>query len=300
MPFSRRDFIKSTAGVLASSLVLNGHAMHVNKSKVKLSAHLWVYASKFPPDWNSNTVLENVFSDLSYAGYDGVELMHVNLRDDTMIPRIQDLMKKYSLPVTGTSYGGAFWDKQQHESVLVDVERVLTNLQKVGGTTFGISVGDARRKKSQSELDAQAELLKKVMHRCDHYKVVPNLHNHTYEVENDLYDLKETLSRVRGIKLGPDINWLIRGGVDPVWFIDTYGSEIVYLHIRDQDQHGVWTETVGTGATDFKSVGKALKRNKFSGSAAVELAFSNDFVPTRPLREDWKLSREFVVRTFEW
>jgi sugar phosphate isomerase/epimerase len=284
---------------MVSTLVLQGYSLPLFKTKTKISAHLWVYASKFPPDWNSNPVLEQVFSDLAYAGYDGVELMDANLRVDSIVPEIQGFIKKYNLPVTGTSYGGAFWDKEKHDTILTDVEKVLSNLQKVGGTTFGISVGDARRIKTEAELDAQAELLKKVIVRCDHYGIVPNLHNHTYEVENELHDLKGTLARVPEIKLGLDLNWLIRGGVDPVWFIDTYGKNIIYLHIRDHDEKGVWTEAVGSGSTDFKEIAKALRRSKFSGSAAIELAFPNNFEPTMSLRENWKLSREYVRKTFK-
>ena len=48
-------------------------------AKVPVNAHLWVYASKYPPKWNSTPDLEKVFADMSYAGIDGVELMDVNL-----------------------------------------------------------------------------------------------------------------------------------------------------------------------------------------------------------------------------
>ena len=63
--------------------------------------------------------------------------------------------------------------------------------------------------------------------------MVPNLHNHNYEVENDMHDLKGTLARLPHTKLGPDLNWLVRGGVDPVAFLRQYASQIVFLHLRD-------------------------------------------------------------------
>ena len=67
---------------------------------------------------------------------------------------------------------------------------------------MGISVGNAGHVKTPAELDAQADILKKIMAICARYSVAPNLHNHTYEVENNLYDLKGTLSRIPDIKLG--------------------------------------------------------------------------------------------------
>ena len=54
------------------------------------------------------------------------------------------------------------------------------------------------------------------------------------EVENNSYDLMGTVVSIPDINLVPDLIWLIRVGVDPIWFIDTYQKHIVYLHIRDQ------------------------------------------------------------------
>ena len=71
--------------------------------------------------------------------------------------------------------------------------------------------------------------------------VVLNLHNHTYEVENVMHDLEGTLARIPDVKLGPDLNWLVRAGVDPVEFIHRFGKQIVFMHIRDQKADGTWS-----------------------------------------------------------
>ena len=127
--------------------------------------------------------------------------------------------------------------------------------------------------------------------------VVLNLHNHTYEVENGMHDLKGTLARIPEVKLGPDLNWLVRGGVDPVTFIQTFGDKIVFLHIRDQNADGTWSEAVGEGAMDYVAIGKALRAANFSGDAVIELAHERDFKLTRPLRESLKMSRAYVRQT---
>ena len=268
--------------------------------KIPVPGHLWVYASRFPPLYDCSSVLEEVFRDFQYAGMDGVEVMEVNLRHDDAVARIQFLINKYHVPVTGTSYGGALWDKNAHPAIEADVQLVARRLQDVGGRTMGISVGNAGHVKTQGELDAQADMLEKIMSICARQSIVPNLHNHTYEVENSLHDLRGTLTRIPDIKLGPDLNWLIRGGVDPVQFIEQYGKRIVYLHIRDQKANGEWTEAVGEGATNFKAIAQALQQAHFSGIAAIELAFPSNFAPVRPLKEDWKISREYVRTTFGW
>ena len=260
-----------------------------------------MYASKFPPNWDCTPVLDTVFSDLSFAGIEGVELMEIQLRHDDSVERINTLIKKYNLPVSGSSYGVGFdmWDTAQHKTILEDIKVVVPRLGQVGGKTFGISVGNKKNGlKTEAELDAQAEMLQKVRTICTDHGIEANLHNHTYEVENDMHDLKGTLKRIPDFKLGPDLNWLIRGGINPVDFINIYGTQIVYLHVRDQYKDGTWSEYVGQGDTDFKSIATALKAQNFHGQVAVELAFPNDFEPKNELREDWKLSRKFVQKTF--
>jgi sugar phosphate isomerase/epimerase len=303
---TRRRFIKNTGLGLASTLTLPTFLQSClsedHNDKVKVNAHLWVYASKYPPNWDCTPDLETIFSDLSYAGIDGLELMEVILRHDDAVDNLNLLRRKYNVNVSGSSYGVGFnmWNRNQHEDIVNDLLLVLPRLRQVGGETFGISVGGADHHKTEEELDAQAELLLKVRELCEDNGIEANLHNHTYEVENDMHDLKGTLARIPDFKLGPDLNWLVRGGVDPVAFINTYGKQITYLHIRDQYDDGTWTEYVGQGNMDFPAMAAALKEQGFNGQAAIELAFPDDFTPENSLKEDWKLSRDYIRKVFGW
>jgi sugar phosphate isomerase/epimerase len=302
---SRRGFLKKSAMYLAGMLL---PAKFANQAlaedlapfKPKISAHIWVYASAYPPNWDATPALENAFRDLHVAGFDGVELMEVILRHDDAVEHLGRLQKQYELPVTGSSYGAPMWDATKHSEILSDVTLVVKRLGQLQGKTLGISVGDAGRVKTESELDAQAQLLRKIVAICGDSGVVLNLHNHTYEVGNGMHDLKGALARIPDIKLGPDLNWLVRAGVDPVSFIKTYGHQIVYMHIRDQYQDGTWTEYVGQGVTDFPAIAEALRSVNFRGRAAVELAFPAHYVPKYPLAEDWKRSRDYLRTVFGW
>lgn len=297
---TRRDFLK-TSGLAGAALLTNSFGCSAKipaANKVPLYAHLWVYASRYPPNWDCTPILDEVFSELKYAGLQGVEMMEVHFRHNDVVPRLKEMIQKYSLPVTGTSYNAPMWNKAEGQKILEDVELVTGRLNAVGGSMLGITVGDAKHVKTEEELDTQGDLLKKIMAICAKNKIEPNLHNHTFEVNNNMHDFKGIISRVPELKLGPDINWLVRGGVDPVWFIKTYGDKMVYMHIRDQDAKGVWTETVGEGVIDFPAIAKALKEINYNGKAAIELAF--DKPPVNPVKEDWKKSREYVKKVFGW
>jgi sugar phosphate isomerase/epimerase len=284
-----------------SLMYTNGIANHHSHTTLKdqkalVGAHPWIYAAQLP-DYDITPAISKIFQDIKYAGYDGLELMHHPLRNHNTTLIIHEECDRYNLPVIGTSYGANMWDKTRHQEILEDAENIIINLASVGGRTFGTSVGKAPTKKTEEQLDDQAELLKKLIEICHTNGIVLNLHNHTYEIEDDMHDLKGTLQRIPDAKLGPDLNWLDRGGVDPIDFLKKYGHQVVFLHLRDQFNNGKWSESLGEGDVDFKVIGKMLKRMKFNGDIVIELAHEQDFVPTRPIRESLKLSREYIKTT---
>jgi sugar phosphate isomerase/epimerase len=260
-----------------------------------VGAHPWVYAASLP-GYDITPVLDRIFADFSYAGVDGVELMDTAMRHADVVPRVRDLSRRYNLPVIGASYQAPMWNRERHAEILEDARAVIGRIAEVGGHTLGASVGDARRTKTAVELDAQAEMLRKLMGICGENGVVLNLHNHIYEVREDEYDLRGTLARIPDAKLGPDIDWLVGAKVDPVSFVHRYGGRIVYAHLRDRKADGVWSEAMGEGVIDYAAIGRALRETNFSGMLAIELAHPEGFKPTRPLRESFKLSRDYVRR----
>lgn len=293
---SRRGFLRSTAASLAflrwagAAIAADAEA---KPAKVMVGAHPWVYAAT-QPDYDITPILPQIFGDMEYAGLDGIELMHTALRPKDAVERIGELSRKHRLAVIGTSFGGEMWDRGRHAAVLEDAELVISRLARLGGRTLGTSVGQAPKKKTDAQLDDQADLLRKVIALCKKHGVVLNLHNHTYEVADGLHDLQGTLARIPDVKLGPDLNWLLRGGVDPVAFITRFGKAIVFLHLRDQKADGRWSEALGEGNMDYPAIAGALREIRFQGDAVIELAHERDFKPTRPLRESLKRSREFV------
>jgi len=263
------------------------------EKKILIGAHPWVYAAK-QENYDIYPIIEQIFSDMSHAGLDGIELMHTVFRHDGAVERVKGLSQKYSLPVIGTSFGANMWKREEQDAILEEAELVIKSLAEVGGRTLGTSVGRAPTPKNPEQFDAQAELLRKIIAICSANNVVLNLHNHTYEVEKDEHDLSGTLARIPDIKLGPDLNWARRAGIDPVDFIYKHAERIVFLHLRDQKADGKWSEAMGEGDMDYAAIGNALRDISFSGDAVIELAHESNFKLTRPLRESLKISRKFV------
>jgi sugar phosphate isomerase/epimerase len=267
---------------------------------VPVGAHVWIYAKNQPGN-DVSPILDQIFSDMKYAGMDGIELMEHPLRKPETVKLINELIDRHKIPLIGTSYGADMWDENKHNLILEDVENIMENMAKVKARTFGTSVGrPSGRNKTEKELDAQAVLLRKLIATGKKNGIVLNLHNHTYEVENNLFDLHGTLKRIPDIKLGPDLNWLLRAKVDPVAFLKEFKNNIVFLHLRDQSKNGKWPESLGEGDVDFKEIKETLKTIRFDGDIVIELAHENNFIPTRPIRESLKMSRDYVRKTMEY
>ena len=150
---TRRKFLKYTgASLFAMQTGLIENLFAATNKKIEVDAHLWVYASRFPPDWDCTPILDEVFSDLKYAGFDGVELMEPILRHDDAVEKLLGLQQKYAFRVSGTSYHGHMWNKEEHNKILDEIEVVAARLKDAGGKTMGISVGDPGRKKRKMNL----------------------------------------------------------------------------------------------------------------------------------------------------
>ncbi len=269
------------------------------RSDVPVGAHPWVYAAT-RENYDIYGILDKIFADMKYAGMSFLELMHTALEPDDAVDRIGALSAKHSLPVIGTSYGANMWKRDEHGEILEYAHRMIERLNALGARTIGTSVGNARRPKTEAELDAQAEILRKIIARASAKGIVVNLHNHIYEVENNEHDLAGTLTRIPEAKLGPDLDWLVGAGVNPVDFIRRHGHRMVYAHLRDRKADGVWSEAMGEGSTGYAAIAAALRNAKFSGDLAIELAHPRGFTPTRPLRESLKMSRDYVRRVMNY
>lgn len=289
---NRRTFARVLCGGAVAATVTAA-------KKAPVGAHVWVFAAK-QPKYDPTPVAEQIFREYGGAGIDGIELMHPMLLKDDSVATIRELSKRYSLPVLGTSWSAEMWKAEESERILAEGRTLISRLSDVGGRTLGISVGDARRKKTEAEFDAQAGVIRGIMTICADHGVVPNLHNHIYEVRDDEYDLKGTLARIPDIKLGPDLNWLVRAKVDPVDFIRRHRERMIFAHLRDQKRDGAWCEAMGEGDTDYAAIGQMLHKINFAGDLVIELAHERDFVPTRSYGESVRMSRQYVRRVMNY
>lgn len=287
MRATRREFLAVASGAAAAVAATR---------KPVVAGHPWVWAA-LRPDRNLFDQHDQIFADFRAAGLDEIELMMFSFRRDDAVRQLSELIRKHNLPLLGMTYSANMWNAAEHDAILADAGLLIPRVGRLGGRRMGTTVGTTGKRKTPEQLDAQAKLVRKLMSMCGDHGIELNLHNHIYEVNDGEYDLRGTLERVPEVKLGPDLNWLVRAGVDPVDFIRRHRNRIVFAHLRDQAANGRWVEAMGEGATDYRAIGRAFHEIGFAGDFSVELAHEKDFQTTRPLRESFRLSREYVRST---
>ena len=265
-----------------------GTSMSIRKM-VRICAHVWAYAAT-QPNYDVYGILDGIFADFSKAGLEGIELMENCLLHGDSYYKVSELSARYGVPVAGSSFGGKMYDRKEHKRIIEDAEKVVSILSKLDARNIGISTGEkSGGKKSSDELDAQAEVLEKIKEMCESSGIMMNLHNHVYEVRDEEYELKENIKRIPDVKLGPDLNWLQRAGIDPFEFLRRYRERIVYMHVRDQKGER-WTEALGEGDFDLDAFRRTLREINFRGDLAIELAHERDHKFVRSMGENFKLS----------
>ena len=264
---------------------------------LEICAHLYAYTAQ-QPGKDTRELLATVFSDLSSAGYAGVEIMHTQVRSADDAAYVAELSDRCSLPVVGASFGGRMWDAAEHPALLAHAQVLIEALGDLDAWLLGVSTGGKTEGlKTPAELDTQAELLECIIDLCDECGILLNLHNHTYEVENNEYEFRAMIERIPDIKLGPDINWLRRAGIEPNGFLRRYADRIIYLHLRDQlgDR---WVEALGEGDQDWVELGRTLTDIGFEGYVGIELAHERDTDFTRSMGENFALSLNNLREAF--
>lgn len=257
--------------------------------KIRICAHVWAYAAG-QPNYDVYNILNKIFMDFREAGLEGIELMENSLLHSDSYEKVSRLSSKYDIPVIGSSFGANMYIKGERGRTIEDARKVITILEKLGGTNLGISTGDKDGStKTSEDLDTQAEVLLKIKGMCEANGIVMNLHNHIYEVKDNEYELKENIRRIPDVKLGPDLNWLLRAGIDPFGFLLKYRERIAFMHVRDERQ-GRWVEFLGEGDFDLTEFRNVIDEIKFSGDMAIELAHEAGHKFVRSMGEDFKLS----------
>ncbi len=107
--------------------------------------------------------------------------------------------------------------------------------------------------------------------------------------------LDQTASSEIGLSL--DVEWLCRGGGDPLALLKQYGPRLRTLHLR-QSKDSVWTQELTDGEVDYRAIDKACRTLRNEIHLVVELNHMQATLQTRRPVDALKNSRQYVRRVF--
>ncbi|MBI2298596.1 MAG: sugar phosphate isomerase/epimerase [Armatimonadetes bacterium] len=277
---------------------------------MQLGFHCWVYcqlAMRGHPWTEAHAIFRKLFEDgidticreVAGAGFDGLETGADFLAEDGDVQRMADALGAAGIAFIGISHNAAFWDPAQRSQIVEDLDAACERAGRLGGAHLGVSANPpAGRDKTDDDYAEQAETLRAVSAAVRCHGVMPNLHTYARDAADGCRELREMAERLspEELILGPDLDWLLHGGADPLAVVRRFGSRIGFLHLRDRGADGVWVEAAGEGAFDFGALGQALREIGFAGPAVFEPAFA-DHQPTRPLAETLTMSAAHLRAT---
>jgi len=265
-------------------------------SKCRVGAHPYIFV-QYGYDFEKQ--FDQIFEIIAEAGYQSIELHQTMLYVENWEERINKALNRTGLGLVGASNGQPMWNIDQYDKIISDMDDYSDRLSAFGNVTCGTSCSGKRYAARTDAENAQTVKVWAELGEMFNSKgVTLNYHTHGEPIEDIRFMTDNVPSDL--VALGPDLDWLRVGGVDPVEFIKEYAARLIMLHIRDYHIGGDRTEALGEGDADYRNLAKVLDEAGFQGEFVVELAIPSGKKPTRPVEELLKVSRDHIRETMEW
>ena len=260
-----------------------------------LGAHSYFFVQY---GYDPATQLDEICGTVAEAGFEAIEIHTPSLASPDRRERVLGALESAGLRLIGVSNGQPFWNVDKHDEILAEMDTFCDKLTELGLGSLhcGCSDGskhyadrtDAENEQCVRTWTEVAQLFRDKGHRL-------NYHPHGEPIE----DIQLIVDNVPAdvLELGPDLDWLRVGGVDPDSFIRAHADRLVMLHVRDYHLGGDRTEALGEGDAGYTQLGRTLNEAGFTGEFVVELAIPPGKQGSRPPLELLKVSREHLRET---
>jgi inosose dehydratase len=242
--------------------------------------------------------IEDSLAGIQQAGYTRVELMSQMFAPE-MRERTAVALKANRLELFSAYLGGPMHEEAGAEQTIAKALEMADVVQPLGAHLVNINPNPIKERKTDEQLAVQAKslnrlggLLKKKGMRLTVHQHAPELREEAREWRHELRHTDPDL-----VWFCVDVDWLKRGGQDPIALLKEAGKRSVSLHLRSMKQ-GVWMEDFGEGDVDYRQVAAWLKEIGYQGYLVVELAYEKQTSPTRTLEENLRRSRLYAEKVF--
>lgn len=202
----------------------------------------------------SSEQMKQVLNEVKSCGYDGVEMGGQFIGLIGGKAALDAMGLRFTASHTGGDYRG-----KDLEMEVENMKKLAEDTAELGGEFVFIS-NCYFKGKTADDYKFEAELYNRFGEVVKQAGLEFCYHNHNWEFKQKQLGFNTLLQGTDPelVYLVPDFGWITRSDIDPVDFIQEYGSRIRALHFKDFTFDEQFTE-LGTGIVDFEAIYQATK-----------------------------------------
>lgn len=302
VPLTRRKFLFRTGTLLAASHAALSSAGEANSNPVPkplVGSGFYGWTQYYQRDGKDpNQYLDEIFAAVRDSGFDFVEGF-IDVAQPEKNLRLAERMRAKGLKLSPIYTGARLHEESQ---VAAEITRLITaarSCREAGFSVIDINPNPIGRDKTPEELKTQVKALNQLGEEFKKLGLKLGVHNHLPEMANGAREFHSDLRNTNPdfVGLCYDVDWVNRGGLQPLDCLREYGSRVVAWHIR-QSRDKVWLQDLDQGDIDYRAIAKFNQEHRLTAPYSVELAIEKGTKIDRSVVENHKRSREFMRAIF--
>lgn len=280
-------------------LLLSAAALGATPSRLSMQGYIWVNLANRAKKPLAG-MLPELMPSAPKAGFESIELSDYFFTPELKVVTLEQV-ERNKLKMPSVYAGGAM---HQKELIGPTIEKALVTarLCKPFGCAALIHNPNPKPKgaaKTDEELGIQAEGLNQMAKALAAEGYQLRVHHHNVEMENDAREWRHILKHTDAklVTMCMDVEFVYRGGFDPVVLVREAGSRLTELHLRNRKQQTP-LESFEPGDIDYAKVAGAVKALKLKPQVVVELAYHDDTSITRSFEENVRRSKAYAAKLF--
>jgi len=260
---------------------------------MRLGCHVYVFSEY---GYDQAAQLDEVWDMVADCSYPAIEIHAPMLERPDWYEAIMAAQERTGLQTIGGSNGGNLTDAAGWDALRRKMDEYTQKLARLGNVKCGFTATGVRAAERTDEQSAQVvRAWTELAQMCRARGVQLNYHTHGEPIADVQFVIDHVPAEL--LPLGPDLDWLRFGGIDPEAFLRAHADRLVMLHVRDYHLGGSRTFALGEGDADYPHLKTVLEQIGFAGDFVVELATPPGVPRDRDLREILRTSRAHVRET---
>lgn len=245
-------------------------------------------------------ILDEAFASIQRAGYRRVELASDFLAPELRTRTLEALHANKLQPAV-IADTGTLWEKSAAEDTrgrILETARLMSRWDTRFLDFHPADKPDGSAKTTE-ELETQAYQLNRMGQDLSPFGIALMAGHHLTEMQEAAREWRYTVAHTEAglVSFCLDPDWAVRAGMRPLTLLDTAGSRLRSLPLRNP-RNGVSQELLRDGDIDMVPIARFLRQSSYDGYLVVDLSANAQMRREYPLIEALSLSRWYMQQVF--